>query len=71
MFRPSLDHLQGTFHANLVQVKVGQIIKWITIKWDQLPAGLLAPFPCKTNTFRKRVRNVVTGWGIEVWIECK
>jgi len=43
-----------------------------TIKtWNQLPAGLPASFPCKLNTFRKRVKNVVTGKGIEVGIECK
>jgi hypothetical protein len=28
--------------------------------WNQLPAGLLASFPYKLNTFRKRVKNVVT-----------
>ena len=28
--------------------------------WNQLPAGLLASFPCKINTFRKGVKNVVT-----------
>jgi len=39
--------------------------------WNQLPAGLLASFPCKLNTFRKRVKNVVTGKGIEVGVECK
>jgi len=38
---------------------------------NQLPAGLLAPFPCKLNTFRKRVKNVVTSKGIQVGIECK
>ena len=43
-----------------------------TIKsWDQLPTGLLASFPCKLNTFRKRVKNVVTSKGIQVEIECK
>jgi len=31
----------------------------------------LASFPCKLNTFRKRVKNVVTGKGIEVGVECK
>jgi hypothetical protein len=32
-----------------------------TIKdWDSLPAGMLASFPCKLNTFRKRVREAVT-----------
>ena len=39
--------------------------------WNQLPAGLLASFPCKQNTFRKRVKNVVTSKGIQVGIECK
>jgi hypothetical protein len=43
-----------------------------TIKsWNLLPAGLLASFPCKLNTFRKRVKNVVTRKGIKVGIECK
>ena len=43
-----------------------------TIKsWNQLPAGLLASFPCKLNTFRKRIKNVVTSKGIEVGVECK
>ena len=43
-----------------------------TIKsWNQLPAGLLASFPCKLNTFRKRVKNVVTSKGLQVGIECK
>jgi len=43
-----------------------------TIKnWNQLPAGLLASFPCKLNTFRKRVKNVVTSKGIPVGTECK
>ena len=37
--------------------------------WNQLPAGLLASFRCKVNTFRKRVKNVVTSKGIEVGIE--
>jgi hypothetical protein len=27
--------------------------------WNQLLAGLLASFPCKLNTFRERVKNVV------------
>jgi hypothetical protein len=43
-----------------------------TIKnWNQLPANLLASFPCKINTFRKRVKNEVTGKGIQVGGECK
>ena len=32
-----------------------------TIKsWNQLPAHLLASFPCKLNTFTKRVKKIVT-----------
>jgi len=43
-----------------------------TIKsWNQLPAGLLASFPCKLNTFRKRVKNAVTSKGIQVGTECR
>ena len=43
-----------------------------TIKsWNHLPAGLLASFPCKLNTFRKRVKNVVTSKGIQVGTEYK
>jgi hypothetical protein len=34
-------------------------------------AGLLASFHCKPNTFRKRVKNVVTSKGIQVAYECK
>jgi len=41
-----------------------------TIKsWNQLPAALLASFPRKINTFRKRVKNVVTSKGIQVGTE--
>jgi len=39
--------------------------------YNQLLASLLASFPCKINTFRKRVRNVVTSKGIQVGIEIK
>ena len=43
-----------------------------TIKsWKQLSAGLLASFPCKPNTFRKSIKNVVTSKGIQVRFECK
>jgi len=43
-----------------------------TIKsWNQLPAGLLASFRCKLNTFRKRVKNIVTNTGIQGGIECE
>ena len=46
-------------------------VKKVFKSWNQLPAGLLASFPCKLNTFRKRVKNVVTSKGIQVGIECK
>ena len=39
--------------------------------WNHLPASLLASFPCKLSTFRKRVKNVVTSKGIQVRGECK
>jgi hypothetical protein len=39
----------------------GVIIDWnrTIIDWNQLPAGLLAPFPCNLSTFRKRPKKVV------------
>jgi hypothetical protein len=41
-----------------------------TIKsWNQLPSSLMASFPCKLNTFRKRVKNIVTSKGIGVGVE--
>ena len=46
-------------------------VNWTIKNWNHLPAGLLAPFPYKLNTFRKRVKNVVTSKGIQVGIECK
>jgi hypothetical protein len=30
------------------------------INWNQLPTDLLASFPCMLNTFRKKVKKVVT-----------
>ena len=39
--------------------------------WNQLPESLLASFPCKISTFRKRIKNVVTRKGIQVRGECK
>jgi len=43
----------------------------VQVIWNQLPVGLLASFPCKLNTFRKRAKNVVTRKGIQVGVECK
>jgi hypothetical protein len=42
-----------------------------TKSWNQLPAGLVASFPCKLNNFRKWVKNVVTSKEIHVGAECK
>jgi hypothetical protein len=43
-----------------------------TIKsWNQLPTSLLESFPCKLNTFRKRVKKVIRSKGIQVGTECK
>jgi hypothetical protein len=43
---------------------------------NQLLASLLTPFPCKLNTFKKGVKNVVTrefNWGLIVnkWSDVK
>jgi hypothetical protein len=46
-------------------------LNWIIKSWNQLPASLVAPFPCKINTFRKRVKNVVTSKRIHVGTGCK
>jgi len=43
-----------------------------TIKiWNQFTSSSLAPFPCKLNTFRKSVKDIVTSKGIRLGIECK
>jgi len=59
---------RGNMH---VLVNIPSYIDRTINSWNQLPAGLLASFHCKLNTFRKRVKNVVTGKGTEVGIECK
>jgi hypothetical protein len=42
-----------------------------TVKnWNRLLAGLLASFPSKLNTFRKRVKNIVRSKRIQVGVEC-
>jgi hypothetical protein len=46
---------------------VNRIIK----SWNQLPTRLLPSIPSKLNTFRKRVKIVVTNKGIGVGVECK
>jgi len=54
-----------------IDVDKYSFVKRTIRSWNQLPASLLAPFPCKLNTFRKRVKNVVTSRGIQVGTEWK
>jgi hypothetical protein len=66
-FQPELKRLDRTYIKDVGKYSfVNRAIKG----WNQLPANLLASFPCKINTFRKRVKNVVTSKGIQVGIEC-
>jgi hypothetical protein len=49
-------------------------LKWfiiVPVPHKGLTADLLASFPCKINTFRKRVKNVATSRGIVVGNECE
>jgi len=57
--------------ARRTDVGIYSVVNRTINSWNQLPAGLLASFLCKLNTFRKRVKNVVTGKGIEVGVGCK
>jgi len=41
-------------------------VNWTIKRWNQLLARLLSSFPCKRNTFRKRVKNVVRSKGMQV-----
>jgi hypothetical protein len=52
-------------------VRMGRRHTYREKDWNQLPAGLLASFPYKLNTFRKRIKILVTSKGIEVGVECK
>jgi hypothetical protein len=56
-----------------MNVKVGKyfFVNRTIKSWNQLSASLLGSFSCKLNTFRKRVKNVVTSKGIQAGIECK
>ena len=51
------------------QILVNSFVNRTIKSWNQLPASLLASFPCKLNTFRKGFKNVVTSKGIQVGIE--
>ena len=74
-------HSHYTFNAknNAYSDIVHQMICRLVLYW---PFGLLiakadpnitllVSFPCKLNTFRKRVKNVVTSKGLQVGVECK
>ena len=64
----SRDDHNGKIRTRKQRTDVG---KYSFVNRNRLPAGLLASFPCKLNTFRKTVKNVVRSEGIEVGIECK
>jgi hypothetical protein len=58
--------IKGKFSVSLAMLSVSiHIDKMLSVS---IP---IASFPCKLNTFRKRVKNVVTGKGIQLGIECK
>ena len=66
------DH-NGKIRTRKQRTDVGKysfVSRTIT-NWGELPASLVASFPCKLSTFRKRVKNVVTSKGIQVRGECK
>jgi hypothetical protein len=44
--------------VNIIDVGKCSFVSRTVKSWNQLPAGLLASFPCKLNTFRERVKNV-------------
>jgi len=69
----SRDDHDRKIRRRIQETDVGKypFVSWTTKSWNQLLAGLLASFACKLNTFRKRVKNVVTGKGIEVGVGCK
>ena len=62
------QHKQGNKAQILVNIPP---LKRTLKSWNQLPEGLLASFPCKLNTFRKRVKKVVTSKGLQAGCECK
>ena len=58
----SMDDHNGKIRTRKQRTDVGKysFVNRTIKSWSQLPAGLLASFHCKLNTFRKRVKNVVT-----------
>ena len=58
----SRDNHNRIIRARKQRTDVGKysFLNRTTESWNQLPAVLLASFPCKLNTFTKRVKNVVT-----------
>jgi hypothetical protein len=63
--------VQSIFLNNNMYVGKYSFVNRTIKSWNQLPAILLSSFPFKLNTFRKRVKNVVTIKGIQVGIDCK
>ena len=73
-----LSYLSREDHNRKIRTRkeITHVVKYSfvnrTIKsWNQLPAGLLASFSSTLNTFRKRVKNVVTSKGNQVGVVCK
>jgi hypothetical protein len=60
------DHNQK-FSNGIKRTNVGKYsFVYRNIKsWNQIPAGLLASFSSKLNTYRKRVKNVLKERGLE------
>jgi hypothetical protein len=70
---PSRDDHNKKIKARKQRTDVGKyfFVNRTIKSWNQLSASLLASFSCKLNSFRKRVKNVVTSQGIQVEIECE
>ena len=73
-----LCYLSGDGHNGKIRTRkqrtdVGEysVVNRTIKSWNQLPAALLDSFPSKLNTFRKRVKNVVTSKGVQVGFGCK
>jgi hypothetical protein len=54
------DHKRKIRSRKRTDIRKYSIVNRTIINWNQLPADLLASFPCKLYTFRKRVKKVVT-----------
>jgi hypothetical protein len=58
----SRDDHNGKIRTRKQRTDIGKysFINRTIINCNQLPADLLVSFPCKLNTFKKRVKKVVT-----------